>query len=230
MKRLVTGLVLAAWLGPAVVLGADAPPAPTFEVTVDGDRISVRAHAASLRAVLAAIASRAGLALRIHGTDDRPVTVSFEKVELAAAIDRVVRGDWVLAGDRLILFLGPARARGAAIRNVRALPGVGTMEGGIVDAPADPGTPITRGGASSALTPGAVRDVSPTTVETGASRGGRRPGLGRRSGSAMAGPEVIDPAEAQRLAREIEARSTQAPLADTPDVTASEAVLRQSLP
>lgn len=283
---LVAALVVAAWLAPGVGLAAEAPTGPMLDVVVEGDGISVRARDASLRSVLAAVASRTALSLRIHGDADRPVTVSFERLDLTAAIDRIVRRDYVLAGDRLILFLhgpgvkGPvipdatvrppaavAIVGGRAGRSARssapsppiAPPGVaspthGEAPGaapasstGMGGAPvATSGRPIATSGTlaatpgapaptltAPALTPGAAAasDAIATPGSwTSAPDRRSRSSSARRSGGVVAAPEVLDPAEAQRLAREIDERSVQSPPVETVDVTGTEAVLRQLLP
>lgn len=71
-----------------------------FEVRVRDGYLDLRTQAAPLRSVLEAIASQAGLELRIYGEGDPRVTVELTAVPLEAALKKLLQSNYVLlAGE-----------------------------------------------------------------------------------------------------------------------------------
>lgn len=274
------GLALAATLGALLAAAAEIPaqapdaarlrgavsssgaPRPMnsqpLSVRFDGERISVEARQASLRGLLETIATEAGLTLRLHGEGDRLVTASLEGLRLEEALERIVRGDYVLSDDQLIVFLSEGSARGSR-QHEEGLPREPARAGSEdrqpvgpsmpVVAPDHPWSPPTPGSASAdvgrapsatpAESPG-VRTVdtppdlpsAPTSGDPRVRRRSTKPG-----GIAIVRPPAearqdhsVDPAEARRLSAEVQAHAADPGEVEVMDLPTIQSTVQSALP
>ena len=97
--------------------GADEP-ASAITVSRTARGLSVEARDASLREVLERLAALEKLDLDIRGASDPRVTTTIRDASLAETLQRLLRYDFVLGVDRLIVYLGD---RGQPSRNAERL-------------------------------------------------------------------------------------------------------------
>lgn len=102
-RALVAASLAAACLAAPALASEDVP---SLDVTVVERTVTLTARAASLRLVLERVAAGAGLTLVIRGGGDTTVTARMRDTPLGEAIGRLVRWDFTLTSDRLVVYLG----------------------------------------------------------------------------------------------------------------------------
>jgi hypothetical protein len=171
--------------------GAQAPAAPTADVTVRDGRVSLDVRDVPLGELLRLIGERAGVRMNVDGRFATPVTRAFTEVPLESAIRRLARGHslsfayaapadrggrprlaevWVIEGTPAAPRAAPA-VRAERARRLQVVSALGRRRdpaavaelGGIL---ARDGDPLVRARAASAL--GATRDARAAAALTAA--------------------------------------------------------------
>lgn len=133
-------MLLAVGLAAALVVAsarADEPASGDSVLTVSRTArgLSLEARDASLREVLERVAALEKLDLEIRGTSDPRITATIRDASLAEALQRLVRYDFVLGVDRLIVYL---RDSGTTPRNTETFDRSRQRRGGFRPPPRRP--------------------------------------------------------------------------------------------